>query len=72
MLGFFVHNLLTQNRLAFMPNFVLENETRKLNSINEKSLRSLLYKAIRVGIKSSGKLGSNYSCGGKVFVTSME
>lgn len=54
-------------------NDFLETKIKKLTNINKKTLRSLLYKAIRRGIKASeqSKEGNNFNCGGKVFVKSI-
>jgi hypothetical protein len=55
-------------------NKFLETEIQKISSLDEKALRSLLYKAIRLGIKESEKSkdGNYLNCGGKVFVKSIK
>lgn len=52
----------------------LATEIQKMTFIDEKGLRSLLYKAIRLGIKVSekSKEGNDLNCGGKVFVKSIK
>jgi hypothetical protein len=52
----------------------LDSELAKIKVATEKNLRSLLYKAIRHGIKhsSNSPFGNEKSCGGKVFVKSMK
>lgn len=51
-------------------NTFLKNEIGLLKKRNEKTLRSISYKAIRLGIKKStiSKSGDHQTCGGKVFV----
>ena len=51
----------------------LNDQIKQLKLIDEKPLRSLLYKAIRLGIKYSLSHPDGYeqSCGGKVFVKSL-
>ena len=55
-------------------NEFLENELKKMTYFDEKKLRNLMYKAIRIGIKVSGKNedGNDLNCGGKVFVKSLK
>jgi hypothetical protein len=55
-------------------NDFLSTEIQKMTRIDEKGLRSLMYKAIRLGIKVSEKNneGNDLNCGGKVFVKSIK
>lgn len=52
-------------------NTFLKNEIRLLKKHDKKNLRSISYKAIRLGITNStiNKSGDHQTCGGKVFVT---
>jgi hypothetical protein len=52
----------------------LHNELKKMVEVTEQGLRSLMYKAVRLGIKESGVFsqGVDKSCGGKVFVKSIK
>jgi hypothetical protein len=56
------------------PEFTLHNEIKKMVEVTEQGLRSLMYKAVRLGIKESGVFsqGVDKSCGGKVFVKSIK
>jgi len=52
----------------------LKIEISKISKVNEQTLRSLSYKAVRHGIKNSTKHvnGDDLSCGGKPFVRSIK
>lgn len=52
----------------------LTMEIQKMAVINEKVLRNILYKAIKLGIRVSGKskYGNHLNCGGKHFVKSIQ